>query len=141
MTANPEFEADVRASFAAQGLMATLNARLDRVVPGDVAISAPISDAVAQQDGFAHAGLLWSLGDSAAGYAALSLMAPGERVLTMEMKINLMRPGVGDRVLAEGHVIREGRQVLTTATEVYALTGETRKHIATMLGTMMRIRP
>lgn len=139
MVANSEFEADVKASFAAQGLMETLSAQLDEVSHGRVVISAPITRAASQQDGFAHAGFMWSLGDTAAGYAAMSMMSKGERVLTVEMKVNLLRPATGERLIAEGRVVRVGRQILTAAAEVFVITDESRKHVATMLGTMMRV--
>lgn len=139
MVANPDFLADVHESFARQGLLNTLGARIERVEPGEVWISAPIVPAVSQQDGFAHAGVGWTLGDSAAGYAAFTLMARGERVLTSEMKTNLMRPATGDRVLAKGHVIRAGRQLMTVMTDVYAVDGTTERHVAVMLGTMARV--
>ena len=93
---------------------------------------------VIQQDGFAHAGFGWSLGDSAAGYAAFSLMAPGERVLTVEMKINLLRPAAGDTLRATGRVLRFGRTLCTAASELHVLRDGTAHHIATMLGTMSR---
>src|SRR5215207_4936943 len=99
---DPDFEARVRASFASQGLMVTLGATLVRVFPGLVEILLPASRAVSQQHGFVHAGALASIADSAAGYAALSLMPPGAGVLTAEFKINLMAPGIGELMMARG---------------------------------------
>ena len=137
---NPDFKTDVAASFAAQGFMETLGATLSRIQPGEVDITLPFSLHLSQQDGFAHAGSLWSIGDSAAGYAALSLMAKGERVLTTEMKINLMAPAVGAEIVAKGRVIRFGRTLCTTATDIFAHREGQEKHVATMLGTMMRMK-
>jgi uncharacterized protein (TIGR00369 family) len=134
---NPEFDAAVRASFARQGMMRLLDARIVELAPGRCSLAAPIRPETSQQHGFAHAGLAWSLGDSAAGYAGLSLLGPGEEVLTVEMKINLLAPAQGERLVAEGRVLRPGRQLLVVASEVFAEDGADRRHVATMLGTMI----
>lgn len=141
MIRNPDWKADVRESFARQGMLRSFSAEIAHAAPGEVWLTAPITDAVTQQDGFAHAGLGWSIGDSAAGYAALSLMEKGDRVLTAEMKINLMRPATGAALLARGRVLRAGRQLLTVASDIFAIAGETETHIATMLGTMACVKP
>ena len=134
---NPDFDAVVRASFARQGMMRLLEATIADLAPGRCTLSAPIRPETSQQHGFAHAGLAWSLGDSAAGYAALSLLAPGDEVLTVEMKINLLAPASGTRLVAEGRVVRNGRRLLVVAAEVYAEDDAARRHVATMLGTMI----
>ena len=92
---DPRFETRVRASFAKQGLMGTLGASIARISPGAVDLVLPMSPAVSQQRGFMHAGAVASIADSAAGYAALTLMPPGAGVLTAEFKINLLAPARG----------------------------------------------
>ena len=136
---NPDFDAVVRTSFARQGMMRLISAEIAGLAPGRCTLAAPIRPETSQQHGYAHAGLAWSLGDSAAGYSALSLLAPGEEVLTVEMKINLMAPASGDRLVAEGRVVRAGRRLLTVAAEVHAEAGGARRHVATMLGTMFAV--
>jgi uncharacterized protein (TIGR00369 family) len=133
------FAAAVAASFARQGMMRHLGAELLSVAPGRVAIAAPVRPETAQQHGFAHAGLTFALGDSAAGYAALSLLGPGEEVLTAEMKLNLLAPARGARLVAEGRVIRPGRRLTVVAADVWAEAGGTRTHVATMLGTLVAV--
>jgi uncharacterized protein (TIGR00369 family) len=73
----------------------TLSASLESVTPGLVEIALTPGSAVSQQHGFVHAGALAAIADSAAGYAALSLMPPGAGVLTTEFKINLLAPAAG----------------------------------------------
>src|SRR6187397_1763959 len=105
---SPE-EERIRASFAKQGLMATLGASLDNVQPGAVTIALCPAAAISQQHGFVHAGAVSAIADTAAGYAALSLMPAGVGVLTTEFKINLLAPAIGDRIVAIGKVIKSGR--------------------------------
>ena len=99
---DPAFQARIAASFAKQGLMTSLGASLVHVAPGMVEIVLPASPSVSQQHGFVHAGALAAIADTAAGYAALSLMPPGAGVLTTEFKINLVAPAKGSDVRARG---------------------------------------
>ncbi|MCV2447664.1 MULTISPECIES: PaaI family thioesterase [Paracoccus] len=129
----------IRDSFDRQTMMQTLGATLLSVEPGKVSIAAPILPTALQQHGAGHAGLAFSIGDSAAGYAALSLMPEGSEVMTVEMKINLMSPALGDRLLAEGRVIRPGRRIMVVAADVWAETAGGRKHVAMLQGTMIPV--
>jgi uncharacterized protein (TIGR00369 family) len=136
---DPDYEARVRASFASQGLMATLGASLVRVSPGLVEISLPASRAVSQQHGFVHAGALASIADTAAGYAALTLMPPGAGVLTAEFKINLMAPAIGERMTARGRVIKAGRTLTLAQADVFAVHEGREKQIALLTATLMAV--
>lgn len=128
----------IRDSFARQGLMSTFDARIDDLQAGNVVLSLPITPGVSQQHGFAHAGVSFALGDSAAGYAALSMMPPGSEVLTVEIKINLIAPAAGKRLIATGEVIRSGRRLCVVRATVLAedSTGR-RKATAILQGTMI----
>lgn len=137
---NPEFAAAIRDSFLRQGMMGLLQAELSSVAHGAVAIAAPIRPEVTQQQGFSHAGLAWTIGDSAAGYAALSVMDPGVEVMSVEMKINLLAPGRGVRLVAEGRVLKPGRRLVIVASEIWGEAADgARTHVATMLGTMIPV--
>ena len=92
----------VRSSFAKQGLMTTLGATLGSVSPGMVEIALSPHPAISQQHGFVHAGAVSAIADTAAGYAALTLMPADTGVLTTEFKINLLAPAEGERILARG---------------------------------------
>ena len=134
---SPTIEARIRASFAAQSMMATLGARLVELEHGTARIEAPILSGSRQQHGFAHAGLTFAIGDSAAGYAALSVMPEGHEVLTTEMKIHLLAPAKGDLLIASGRVIRAGRRLVIVQADVHALDGGRESHVALLTGTMI----
>lgn len=136
---DPRYEARVRESFARQGLLQTLQAELESVAPGDVRIALTPGAAVSQQHGFVHAGALATIADSAAGYAALSLMPPGAGVLSTEFKIHLLAPAVGERIVARGRVVRPGRTLTVTQAEVFAVAAGQEKLVALLTGTMMTI--
>lgn len=136
---DPAFEQRVRASFAKQGLMRTLGASLVRVSPGAVEIALPASPSVSQQHGFVHAGAVAAIADSAAGYAALSLMPPGAGVLTIEFKINLVAPASGDRIVARGRVVKAGRTLTLAQTEVVTEKAGQETFIALLVATLMTV--
>ncbi len=138
---HPEIEHNIRASFAAQTMMATLGASLQRLEPSHVEIHAPILPGSKQQHGVAHAALAFAIGDSAAGYAALSILPPGSEVMTTEMKINLLRPATGEYLIARGQVIKPGRRLVIVQADVYAVQDKAEKHVALLTGTMMPLPP
>ncbi|OYU29136.1 MAG: phenylacetic acid degradation protein [Burkholderiales bacterium PBB2] len=136
--------ARIARSFEAQGLMRTLGARLAWVGEGEVHIAMPNSPAVSQQQGFVHAGAITSIVDSACGYAALSLAAPGFEVVSAEFKINLMRPAIGTHFLAVGKVQNAGRLLTVCSGEVRAFLSEDArdfKVVALMQATMVLVQP
>ncbi|TCP62259.1 uncharacterized protein (TIGR00369 family) [Rhodovulum bhavnagarense] len=138
-TRNPDYARTVKESFAAQGMMKSLNAELVALDPGMAEIAAPLNPAFAQQQGHAHAGLTFSLADTAAGYAALSLLPPGHEVLSSEMKLHLLAPGRGQRLVARGAVIKPGRRLVIVRADVFAEDGAARIHTATLLGTIVPV--
>ena len=115
--------------------MRTLGATLEAVEPGRVTIMADVTAATAQQHGAGHAGLTFALADSAAGYAALTVMGEGSEVVTAEMRISLLAPARG-RLVATGRVLRPGRRLVAVAADVWA--GDV--HVATALGSMVPVR-
>lgn len=133
---DPTVEAHIHESFATQTMMQTLGATLTKIAPGEVEISAPVQDNSRQQHGVAHAALTFAIGDTAAGYAALSLMSAEAEVMTVEMKINLMAPGSGDLV-ATGRVLRPGRRLMVVAAEVWGDSAKGRVQVAALQGTMI----
>jgi uncharacterized protein (TIGR00369 family) len=130
----------VRASFARQAFMGSLEARLASVQPGRVTIELPFRRDLVQQHGFLHAGVLASIGDSACGYAALTMMPPDAAVLSVEFKLNLMKPAAGTLFRAVGQVVRAGRTLTVCTAEVHAEHQGAVTLIALMQGTMMTVR-
>jgi uncharacterized protein (TIGR00369 family) len=138
---NPSFAEEVRKSFAAQSIMQLIGAELSLVEPGVVEISLPFRKDLTQQDGYLHAGIITTIADSAAGYAAFSLMPAGSRVLSVEFKVNLLRPARAEKFLSRAEVIKPGKTLTVVRADVFGLTGNDRTLVATMLGTMFCVRP
>ncbi len=141
MTPMTDLHGRIAASFARQGLMRQFGAEIVTLTPGTCTLRAPVTDAVTQQHGAAHAGLTFALGDTAAGYAALSLLPEGEEVMTAEIKINLLRPGIGTHLIARGEVVKAGRRLCVVRSDVVALRDGRETLIAVLLGTMVPVAP
>ena len=137
--ANPGFEARVRDSFGRQTFMATIGATLPLVEAGRVALALPYRDDLAQQHGFFHGGLVATIADNAAGYAAFSLMAAEASVLTVEFKLNLLSPAEGERLLAEAVVLKPGRTLSVCRSDVHGERDGVRKLVATALVTLITL--
>lgn len=136
---DPAAIARIERSFAAQSMMETLGAQIDHVEEGLVRIVAPILPGARQQQGFGHAGLTFAIGDSAAGYAALTTLPLKSEVVTAEIKVNLLAPAKGDRLIATGRVVKPGRRLCVVTSEVEAEMDGTRRLIAILQGTMVPV--
>jgi len=135
--ADPDFESRVRASFARQGIMTLLGARMIKVTPGEVSIELPFRADLSQQHGFFHAGVTSTIADSAGGYAGFTLFPTDASVLTVEFKINLLSPAKGDRLVATGKVIKPGRTLTICNLEVDVFEGSKSTPCAYGLQTLM----
>lgn len=115
----------IQESFEKQGLMKTLGTQLLTVEKGLVKIVCPFSEELSQQHGFFHAGVTTSIADSACGYAALTLMPENAEVLSVEFKINLLKPTNTDKLIAVGKVLQSGKKL--TICEGYMYESNRRK--------------
>ena len=129
----------VTRSFESQSMMKTLRARIHKVLKGKVSIEVPLLPSMLQQQGYAHAGLTFSIGDSAAGYSAFTLMPENQEVMTAEIKINLLAPADGELMRAEGKVVKNGKRLVIVTSEIYAFKNRKKELIAIMQGTMIPV--
>lgn len=138
--ANPDFAESVAASFQKQGAMHLIRATLPVVEHGLTEIHVPHWDGVEQQHGFVHGGIVGMIADSAAGYAAMTMVPAGASVLSVEYKINMVAPADGQKLIARGRVIRPGRTLIITTAEVFAVNDSKETLCALMQQTIMVMR-
>lgn len=136
---DPQYERRVRSSFERQQAMQTIGAFLAEIDPGRVVIELPYSQALTQQHGFLHAGMIAAALDSACGYAGSTLMPHDAGVLTIEYKINLLAPGKGQLFRMEGLVTKPGRTIVVADGKAWAIDEGREKLIATMTATLMTV--
>ena len=131
-SARSDFSRHVRASFRKQKIMRLFQARISRVERGLVEISAVNRPDLEQQDGFVHAGALVALADSAGGYAALTLLPSGSRVLSVEVKLNFLRPALGSMIRGRSRVKEIGRTIAVC--EIEAMMKQDQKWVTCAWG-------
>ena len=131
----------MRQSFSRQALLATIGAQLTAVGPGIVEIRIPFNAKLTQQNDFIHAGVITSILDSACGYAALSVAPEKAEVLSVEFKVNLLAPAVGESFVARAQVKRAGKTLTVCTADAFALNQGNEKLVATMQATIMNIIP
>ncbi|MCU0494079.1 MAG: PaaI family thioesterase [Chloroflexaceae bacterium] len=136
---DPQFAERVHESFNRQTIMHTIGASLTLVEPGVIEITLPFRADLCQQHGFLHAGVITTVVDSACGYAAFTLMPTDAAVMSVEFKVNLLSPATGEQFLARGTVLKPGRTITVTNGELWAQQGDSRKLVATMTATMIRV--
>jgi uncharacterized protein (TIGR00369 family) len=138
---NPSFADELKVSFAQQAIMRLIGAELIRVAPGVVEISLPYRSDLTQQHGYLHAGIVTTIADSACGYAAYTLMPPGSGVVSVEFKVNLLRPARGERFVAHAEVVKAGKTLTVVRSDVFGHSGAGDiELVATMQGTMFCLR-
>lgn len=120
----PAKEAEIRQSFARQGMMTTLGVELLRLAPGEAELRLPHSERVIQQQGGFHGGAIGALADVAGGYAAMTMAPEGDEVTTVEYKINFLAAFVGGELRARGRVVRAGKRLIVTTAEVVHLAAD-----------------
>ncbi|QID19691.1 PaaI family thioesterase [Nitrogeniibacter mangrovi] len=121
--------------------MGFVGAVMTHLAPGECTIELPYREELSQHHGYFHGGVIGMLADNAAGFAGYTLMPDAASVLTVEYKINLLAPAAGERMIAEGSVVRAGRNLVITRAEVFVARGDERIHCATMQQTLMTMHP
>jgi len=137
---DPDFATRVRDSFARQKAMAYIGAQLCAVAPGRIEIALPYRPELTQQHGFIHGGIVGMIADNACGYAAFSLLPATASIVTAEYKLNLLAPAAGERLIAQGMVLRPGRSLVVAQAEVRAVTAGGGTQVAAALATLMILR-
>ncbi len=119
--------------------MEHIGAELVDVQPGFCEIHVPFNEDLTQQNGFFHAGVISTVADNTAGYASLSLMKEHSMVLSVEFKLNLMRPGAGDKLIGKGQVLKYGKTLTVCRSDVYIVKNGVEKLCAAAQLTMIEL--
>lgn len=137
-TADPNYQEKIMNSFSVQGFMQAHHGELKKIEPGFVEIHLPFSEALAQQHGFFHGGIVATAADSASGYATYTVLEPDEECLSAEFKINFLSPAMGSKLIARGSVIRAGRTLVITEATVSVVREGEEIDCAIMIHTLAR---
>ena len=133
-------EARVQSIFTKARFVEELGIKLVKISEGSIETELAIRESFRQQHGFIHAGVIATLGDHTAGGAARTVT--GEKdVITIEFKINFLRPAKGNKLKCVGKVLRGGKQIATAEAEIYDVDGAEEKLVAKLTETLSVIDP
>lgn len=113
-----------------------LGIELDEVSSGTATLGLNLRKELTQNHGVIHGGAIASLIDSATAFAIISLLAPKEKVTTVDLTISYLRPLMNGRIIAVAKVVRAGRRLIVVSAEV---TGSDGKLAATALSTYIKL--
>ncbi|MCP2044476.1 PaaI family thioesterase [Pontibacter sp. HSC-36F09] len=122
-TYNPDFRADIKEKLERQEFMKLMGFEVTKIEVGRVEGEMLLEQKHKQHKGFAHGGVIATLADIVAGFAAVSLVPKGHHVVTAEIKVSYFHPGVGEKLLAKGYVLKQGRKLNFCEAEVYVVKG------------------
>jgi uncharacterized protein (TIGR00369 family) len=111
---------------------------LGETTRGAATIHLTVRDELKQNKGLLHGGVTASLIDTAAAFAAATLLEPGQSTTTIDLTIHYLRPLTAGRAHAHARVLRAGRRVLVISVDVL---DETEALVATALTSYMRFSP
>jgi uncharacterized protein (TIGR00369 family) len=134
--ANPDYRGFVQNQFDSARFIQILGIELVDCGPGWCETRLPLRDDLKQQDGFAHAGVVTTLADHSSGMATGTLSPADRKVLTVELKINLLRPGVADVLRCRAEVVKPGKTLTVVEARVFGGKEDDAKPIALMTATM-----
>lgn len=123
-----------RKILADQPFSVLLGTELTALELGRAELRLPLREDHKQQHGFAHGGVLAYLADNALTYAGGAVLGDP---ITLEMKINYVRPGIGEALIARAEVLSQGKRQAVCECKVYALSDGEEKLCAAALGTIM----
>ena len=130
----------IKESFGRQNLMNLYNAKVDKMKEGYFEISIPHQEALSRTSGIFNGGVMAALADTSAGYAAVTLKEIGAYFLTVELKINFLNPAQGEKLIAVGEVIKNGKTLIISKSDIFTLSGKEKKLVATSLVTLMHVK-
>ena len=111
----------IEISFKKQIFMKTIGAYLGKTKSGYCEIILPFNKKITQQHGLVHGGILSTIADNACAFAAFSLMKDTFQPLTIEFKINFLTQHDFDYLIAKGTVLRAGKSITHTKSEIYSV--------------------
>ena len=86
-----------------------------------------------------HAGVMATMADHTAGYAGFTTVPEEFQILTIEFKINFLKPAHGNALVCRSRVIRDGSQIIISESEVFDLREGEEIMVAKALVTLMAV--
>lgn len=137
---NPNYKELVADKLSKNLFTQAIGFEMQHVEPGKTSGQLVIQPQHQQQNGFVHGGVLLTLSDIVAGFAAFTMVQDHEHVVTAEIKVSCLRPATGEALYAVGYVIKPGKQIHFCESEVYAIDNGEKKLVAKSSSSMAVVR-
>ncbi|MBK1897266.1 PaaI family thioesterase [Chryseobacterium paridis] len=138
----PEKKQLITDSFNRSETLKFYKAELLEVETDFISIKIPKMEMMTRKAGMFNGAMIASLVDVSSGYAAVSNYSDDCYVVTIELKVNYLRPAMGDALVSKSYVVKGGGKISVIRTEIYTVdeNGSSETHVATSLVTMMRLK-
>ena len=136
---NPLFKETILKKLEKQHFMHHIQANLTSIEAGKVSSELEIKDIHKQQNGFVHGGVTSTMADLVMGFAAYSLVSDKQGTVTSDLKISYLRPGIGEKIIAEGYVIKQGNLLFFCEADIFVIKQNEKTLIARGYSTMVAI--
>ncbi|WP_207430027.1 PaaI family thioesterase [Sabulibacter ruber] len=141
-TFNPEFRDTVKEKLQRQFYMHLLGFEIETIEIGLVEGQLQLEEKHKQHKGFAHGGVIATLADIVMGFAAVTLVPADQHVVTADLKVSYLNPGVGTALFAKGWVLKQGKRLNFCEAEIFTIDGQGEKTlIAKASATMATLAP
>jgi uncharacterized protein (TIGR00369 family) len=141
-TRNPDFKITIAEKLRKQTFMHYIGFEITNIAEGVISGQLILREEHHQHKGFVHGGLTATIADIVCGFAAATLVAQNHHVVTVEMKVSYLNPGVGDIITARGWVLKQGQQLNFCEAEIHCIKGSQQPVlIAKASATMATINP
>lgn len=127
---------EIQRIFRAARFISDLGIELESVGEGQCVTTLELKDRHLQQDGYVHAGVHATIADHTAGVAAATLLREHQMVLSVEFKINLLRPARGERLICRAEVLKPGRRFSVVESEVSCVDDGEERLVSKMIATI-----
>ncbi|GAB2537957.1 PaaI family thioesterase [Rufibacter soli] len=140
-TYNDKFKDTVKEKLQRQFYMHLLGFELETVEIGLVEGQLALEEKHKQNKGFAHGGVIATLADIVMGFAVVTLLPANQHVVTADLKISYLRPGVGQALLAKGWVLKQGKKLNFCEAEIFSIDGLGQKNLIAKASATMAVLP
>ncbi len=127
---NPRFQDQAAEIFQKANFIRDVGYELVEIAGGRCKSRLVLAERHMQQNNFVHAGVIATMADHTAGAAGATLVGEDQVVLSVEFKVNLLRPGLGEELICEANVLKNGKTLIVAESEVYGVKKERAKLLA-----------
>lgn len=116
---NKDFKSTIEEKLTRQHFMKLMEFRITEINEGEVYGELDVNQIHKQQKGFVHGGVIATIADIVAGFAAVSLVKKGDEVVTAEIKVSYYNPAISDKLYSRGWVDKQGRKLNFCEAEIW----------------------